>query len=475
MRLLRGVYEGPASHGILRIAAGMRGIRAVLRAHQDEGYFPALFRGSEMPPVSVRSILPDGEGSRSPGNLGRDLKQLVNRHQDTDTIILAHSESALLSGEEVPEIEPPDNPQTGRNVKLVSCDWESARIGEHEAANLALESLVRAHATSQEKSATSTVNVFGPPALHPGAGAEFEETERLLGLIGVDVNASVPFGTTVEDLSRLPRAWANLLLYRETGEAAAQYLQEEFETPRVTTPMIGAAGTGAVLRSIGELCSIDPEKVQRAIWSELARTAELPWYARLSAPETFRGRRVAIFGDFTHAIGLGYTLSREIGLEVASCGTYLKHLGQDFLFQAGGFTDGAFVSDDPEEVATRIESSDPDILIGTYLEEEVADSLGIPFMQFCPPSARQPLSKRPIMGYEGAATLADAVDEAVRKLKDKPEVREEPGLPWTEEALEELESVPVFLRGRARRLAEDRAREMKSPRITPEILDESRQ
>src|SRR3712207_7534776 len=47
-----------------------------------------------------------------------------------------------------------------------------------------------------------------------------------------------------------------------------------------------------------------------------------------------RGRRVAIFGDFTYPLGLGYALAREVGLEVAACGTYLRHLERDFLFHA---------------------------------------------------------------------------------------------------------------------------------------------
>ena len=90
--------------------------------------------------------------------------------------------------------------------------------------------------------------------------------------------------------------------------------------PRVTTPMIGAAGTGAALRSVGELCQLDPKSVQRTIWAELARTAKLPWYARLEPPETFQDRRVAIFGDFTYPLGLGYALAREVGLRSPPAG-----------------------------------------------------------------------------------------------------------------------------------------------------------
>ena len=293
-------------------------------------------------------------------------------------------------------------------------------------------------------------------------------------LIGVGVNARIPLGASVGDLGRLSQAWVNVLLYREVGESATLYLQDEFGTQRVTTPMVGAAGTGAALRTIGELCQLDPKRVQQAVWAELARTAKLPWYARLGKPETFRDRRVAIFGDFTFPLGLGYALSREVGLEVAACGTYLGHLERDFLFHAHTFTDQAFVEDDPEEVAARIEASDPDLVVGTHLEEGVADSLDIPFLPLCPPTDHSPFVERPLMGYAGSSVLADALDGVLGPPEEEPEAAEVTGIPWADEAREELAEIPPFLRGRARRLAEERARELGSPDVTREIFLESR-
>jgi light-independent protochlorophyllide reductase subunit B len=347
---------------------------------------------------------------------------------------------------------------------------------ELEASDLALVELVRAHASNQPKSLAPTVNIFGPPIFGPNAAAEVAEIERILGLIGVGVNARVPLGASVDDLSRLTRAWANVVLYREVGESASLYLQDEFGMPRVTTPPVGSVGTGAVLRAVGELCSLDRLQVQRAVWAELARTAKLPWYARLAVPETFRGRRAALFGDFTYTTGLGYTLAREVGLKVAWAGTYLKYLEKDFLFHAATFTDEAFVEDDPQAVAARVEATTPDLLIGTHLEEEIADALGMPFLPLCPPVVEHPFAERPLMGYAGSSIVADAIDGALRAPW---ELREEPeptisGLAWTEEALEELGEIPVFLRGRARRLAEEHARALNSPEVTPEILEESR-
>jgi light-independent protochlorophyllide reductase subunit B len=475
VKLLRGVYEGPQSYGILRVAASIGGVHTLLRALPGEAYFRTLYGARErtgaMAPVTL-SPLREGPGdSMAPGNLARDLSGVVRRHPKAEIVILARSEASLLSEKAITNL--PEVEATGRRPRLVTFPWEGPGMREIEAAELALEDLIRSLMHHRpERSPYPTVNLFGPPIFGPGAAAEYAEAERLLDMIGVEVNARVPLGAHAGDLDRIPRGWANVLLYREVGESATLYLQDEFGMPRVTTPMIGAAGTGAVLRSVGELCQLDPKSVQRAIWAELARTAKLPWYARLEPPETFQDRRVAIFGDFTYPLGLGYALAREVGLEIIACGTYLTHLERDFLFHAHTFTEGAFVEDDPDQVASRIEGAKPDLIIGTHLEEDVADSLGVPFLPLCPPVTDRPFVGRPLMGYAGSSVLADALDSVLREIGVEPV--EEAGIQWTDGALQEVSAVPLFLRGRARRLAEERARRQGSAEVTREIFLESR-
>jgi light-independent protochlorophyllide reductase subunit B len=461
----------------------MRDVHTILRSTPEEWYLPALlalkgeYSGTGPAPVSMSPLSsgPHPENSRAPGDTRSDIMGAVRRNPETETFMFVRSEMALLSGEKAPKFELPGDEETGWSPKLVTCGWESARLREHEAADLALEELVRAYARPANRSERPSVNIFGPPMFGPNARAEMDEAARLLEKVGVEVNARLPLGAGVEELKRLPRAWANLVLYREVGDAATLYLRDEFGVPRVTTPMIGAAGTGSVLRAIGSLCSLDPRQVQRAIFSELSQTARLPWYARLASPETFAGRRVAIFGDFTYAVGLGYVLAREIGLEIAPCGTYMEHLRQDFLFQTSSFTEEAFVTDDPEEAAARIEAARPDLIIGTHLEEPVAESLGVPFLPLVPPAAQEALVERPLMGYAGSSILADHLRGALRKVpRDTVQGEDGPGVPWTESALEELENISPFLRGRARRMAEERARELASAEVTRRILRESR-
>lgn len=416
MRLLGGVYEGPGSHGILRLAAGMRGVHAVLRAGPGEAYLPALYgtreRDGLAAPVTLSPMQEGRRESYAPGDLARDLAGVARRHPGVEAVILARSEAALLSGEALPEGSRPE--PGGRDPAVVTLPWEAPGMGETEAADLALGDLVRAHARKGlERSPYPTVNLFGPPIFGPGAAAEYDEAERLLNLVGVEVNARAPLGATVEGLRRLPRAWANVLLYREVGESATLYLQDEHGVGRVTTPMIGAAGTGAALRATAEACELDPKFVERTIWSELAHTSKLPWYARLLPPETFAGRRAAVFGDFTYPLGIGYALSREVGLDVVACGTYLTHLERDFLFHAQTFTEGGFAEDDPERVAGRIESARPDLVVGTELERPVAGILEVPFLPLCYPTADRPFVEGPLMGYRGSSILADRLDEAL--------------------------------------------------------------
>ena len=438
----------------------------MLRAYPEEGYFSALHgsltRSGDPAPVSLSPV-------GGPG-LARDLQEVSRKSPEAEAMILARSEAALLSGEGLPEGQ-----GSRYTPKLVTCAWESPSLREVQAADLALREIVKAYARPHARSPNPTVNIFGPPLFAPGAEEETREIERLLDLLGVS-SVRVPLGASVGEIIRLPRAWANVVLYREVGEAATRFLQDEFGIPRVTIPPLGSAGTGAVIRAVGDLCSLDPARVRRTLWAELAGSAKLPWYARLAVPEIFGGRRAVVFGDFTYALGLGYTLAREVGLEVVWAGTYLSQLEKDFLFQAATFTDEAFVTDDPDEVAGRIERADPDLVIGTHLEGPVAEALGIPFLPLCPPVAHNPFVAKPLMGYRGSSVLADALDGVLGgPPRGHPRPRSKPQGPgWTEEALEGLEEVPASLKGRARRLAEERARAVGSPNVTLGILQDVR-
>ncbi|MGI8911725.1 MAG: hypothetical protein ACR2JR_14410, partial [Rubrobacteraceae bacterium] len=138
MRLMRGIYEGPGSHGILRVATSMHDVRAMLRALPSEGYFPtfhgALTRSGEPAPISVSPVWEKPAGSSEPGDTGRDLAAVVRSHPGTEAVVLARSEAALLAGEPTPVMTLPEN-ETGRSPNLVTCEWERVGMGEAQASD----------------------------------------------------------------------------------------------------------------------------------------------------------------------------------------------------------------------------------------------------------------------------------------------------------------------------------------------------
>ena len=102
----------------------------------------------------------------------------------------------------------------------------------------------------------------------------------------------------------------------------------------------------------------------------------------------------------------------------------------------------------------------------------MAESLEVPFLPLCPPTTDRPFVERPLMGYAGSSVLSDALDNALRYKQKEP--AGETAIQWTDGALQEVAGVPPFLRGRARRLAEDHARRQGSGEVTREIFLESR-
>ena len=81
MRVRRNVYEGPGSHGTLRVSSGMTGVHTVLRAFPEERYFLALFgareRTGNLLPLTISPAGNESDGLLSPGDLGRDLSSVV--------------------------------------------------------------------------------------------------------------------------------------------------------------------------------------------------------------------------------------------------------------------------------------------------------------------------------------------------------------------------------------------------------------
>ena len=75
------------------------------------------------------------------------------------------------------------------------------------------------------------------------------ELKRLLNDLGIEINEIIPEGCSVQNLKNLPKAWFNIVPYREIGLMSAVYLEKDFEMPYVSVTPMGIVDTANFIRA----------------------------------------------------------------------------------------------------------------------------------------------------------------------------------------------------------------------------------
>ena len=104
-------------------------------------------------------------------------------------------------------------------------------------------------------------NLLGPTALGFRHRDDVTEITRLLGQLGVDVHVTAPLNASVADIARLTNADFNVVLYPETGMQAALWLQRTHGMPLVKTVPIGVGATRDFIREVAALAKLDASNV----------------------------------------------------------------------------------------------------------------------------------------------------------------------------------------------------------------------
>ena len=263
---------------------------------------------------------------------------------------------------------------------------------ETEAAELALEDLIQpGNRTGPERSPYPTVNLFGPPVFSRRGGRVRRGRAAARPDRGRGQRQGAAGGGRERPAPPPPRVGQPAPLQGGRG------VRDALPAGRARHPAgddPDDRGRGNGRRPAGHRRVVPARPEVRAAY-DLGRARPHGEAPLVRAPRTAgdlrepQGRHIR---GLHLPLGLGYALAREVGLEVITCGTYLTHLERDFLFHAHTFTEGAFVEEDPEAVAARIEAAEPDLIIGTHLEEGVAESLEVPFLPLCPPPPTGPSS-----------------------------------------------------------------------------------
>jgi light-independent protochlorophyllide reductase subunit B len=305
--------------------------------------------------------------------------------------------------------------------------------------------------------------------------------------LGIEVNAVVPLGASVDDLRTIGRAWLNVPTALELALPTLELLRERFETPFLSEPPYGELGTTLVLNEVAQILEIPRTRIAHA-----ARDAKLSWYARTVDAHALSGKRVGVFGSPSAAAGVARVLHDELDMQIDFAGTYVTDSADWLRARVAPFTDRILATEDYRDVAAEIDARRPDIVFGTQMERHSASRFGVPCAVISSPAhvLNFPLGYAPFLGYDGANHLGDLVNQTQvlglehhliemfgprdqgRFAEAAPEGTEEPAAPreagdpvWDDAALKLLQRVPFFVRKKARTNIEGYARERNLERI----------
>jgi light-independent protochlorophyllide reductase subunit B len=514
MQLTLWTYEGPPHIGAMRVATALTDVHYVLHAPQGDTYADLLFtmieRRDRRPPVTYSTF--------QARDLGSDTAELFKTAAQ-DAYERFKPKAMLVGASCTAELIQDDPGGLAQALKLpipvVPLELPAYQRKENWGASETFYQLVRALSPRREavprrpQRARKCCNLLGPTALGFRHRDDVTEITRLLDQLGIDVHRVAPLNASAADIGKLHEADFNVVLYPETANQAAQYLQRAFNQPFTKVVPIGVRATREFIAEVAALAGVDPAP---ALASSAARS---PWYSKSVDSTYLTGKRVFVFGDATHAIAAARIAAQELGFQVVGLGTYSREFARDVREAAKLYGVEALISDDYLEVEAKIAELQPELVLGTQMERHIAKRLKLPCAVISAPVHVQDFPARysPQMGFEGANVLFDSwvhplmmglEEHLLAMFRDDfefhdgaasshlghgggtaepvpaPVLDEQPTpadtsnvvtlAQWASDAQKELQKIPFFVRGKARRNTERFATERGLATITVETL-----
>ncbi|WP_439814971.1 ferredoxin:protochlorophyllide reductase (ATP-dependent) subunit B [Zavarzinia sp. CC-PAN008] len=487
MKLSVWTYEGPPHVGAMRVAAAMRDVHYVLHAPQGDTYADLLFtmidRQGARPPVTYTTF--------QARDLGGDTAELF-RTAALEACARFRPQALLVGASCTAELIQDDPGGLAHALALpvpvVPLELPSYSKKESWGAGETFYQIVRRLADPTRRAPPRAgrrprCNLLGATALGFHHRDDVVEVTRLLGQMGIDVALCAPLGASPADIAGIGEADFNVVLYPETGESAARWLEKTFGQAMTRTVPIGFGATRDFVAEVAALAGVDAGAV-------LADPpSRMPWWSRSVDSTYLTGKRVFIFGDATHAIAAARVAHEEMGFKVVGLGAYNREFARDVRACAERLGVEALITDDYLEVEARIAALQPELVLGTQMERHIAKRLGVACAVISAPMHVQDVPARfsPQMGFEGTNVLFDTwIHPLVMGLEEHlltmfrsdfefsdaagpshlgaahasppapapVEAAAGTALTWASEAEQELKKIPFFVRGKARRNTE---------------------
>ncbi|WP_204106386.1 MULTISPECIES: ferredoxin:protochlorophyllide reductase (ATP-dependent) subunit B [Spirulina sp. CCY15215] len=499
MKLAYWMYAGPAHIGTLRIASSFKNVHAIMHAPLGDDYFNVmrsmLEREREFTPVTIsvvdRNVLARGSQEKVVDNITRK-----DREETPDLIVLTPTCTSSILQEDLQNFV--ERAQLDSKGDVMLADVNHYRVNELQAGDRTLQQIVEFYINKarkkgelpEGKTEKPSVNIIGVSTLGFHNQHDCKELKRLMTDLGIEVNAVIPEGASVNELKNLSKAWFNLAPYRELGMMTVEYLQKEFDMPYVDITPMGVVETARCIRQIQKILNAQGANIdyESFIDNQTRYVSQAAWFSRSIDCQNLTGKKAVVFGDNTHAAAMTKILAREMGIHVVLAGTYCKYDADWFKEQVSEYCDEVLISNDNGEIGDAIARIEPSAIFGTQMERHVGKRLNIPCGVIAAPIHIQnfPIGYSPFMGYEGTNQIADLVynsftlgmEDHLLEIFGGHDTKEvitkgisaDSDLNWSKEAKGELNKIPGFVRGKVKRNTEKFARDRDIGEITLEVM-----
>ena len=262
MKLAYWMYAGPAHIGTLRVASSFKNVHAIMHAPLGDDYFNVmrsmLERERDFTPVTAsivdRHVLARGSQEKVVENITRKDKE-----EQPDLIVLTPTCTSSILQEDLQNFV--NRAAMDADSDVILADVNHYRVNELQAADRTLEQIVRFYIQkakkennlNQNKTERPSANIIGIFTLGFHNQHDSRELKRLLNDLGIEINEVIPEGGSVTNLKNLPKAWFNVIPYREVGLMAANYLEKECGMPYVSTTPMGLVDTAFFIREVAQI------------------------------------------------------------------------------------------------------------------------------------------------------------------------------------------------------------------------------
>lgn len=238
-----------------------------------------------------------------------------------------------------------------------------------------------------------------------------DEIQRVLQSLGIEVNKLLGYRQSINNWRRMNTANLNVVVSK-WGIESAKKLKKLYHTPYIVVDNLGM-GPDAMELLVDQIAKEIPIKVEIAR-DFLRAEKERFRYALKQIAEYYYDydfpKSVVIVGDESTTIRYADFLTRYLGMEILAIiitdfvgeetkqepSEYLRSLAYDIYYKK-----------DTREISQIIEEANPELVLGSSLEEEIARSLGAYHYTISYPAYNKVIISSCNVGYEGGIGLIE--------------------------------------------------------------------